>query len=208
MGGVNCPGMGISPGMISYGAINLWKLEQADLGEHYRWANNNNLRRLLGGPPNPRSYPDIEAWYRTLLSDRTREMFSIKTSDAQLVGWIQLFGLDLVAGCGEVAILVDEAHWGQGFGHDALAALTNYAFEDLRLHRLSAEILSINLPSINLFQKLGFQKEGVKRESYYASGRYLDTDCYGLLATEYLPGPPRSGRSEQEELSTDDGTKE
>jgi RimJ/RimL family protein N-acetyltransferase len=189
--------------MISYGVINLWKLEQADLGDHYRWANNSNLRRLLGGPPQPRSYPDIEGWYRTLVTDRTREMFSIKTSDAQLVGWTQLFGIDSVAGSAEVAILIDEDHWGQGYGHDALAALLKYAFEDLRLHRIGAEILSINLPSVNLFQKMGFQKEGVKRESYFTSGRFLETDCFGLLVHEFLPNPPRSGRTDEQELSTE-----
>jgi diamine N-acetyltransferase len=189
--------------MISYGGINLWKLEQADLGDHYRWANNSNLRRLLGGPPHPRSYPGIEAWYRTLVSDDSREMFSIKTSDALLVGWAQLFGIDLVSGSAEVALLIDEDHWGQGYGHDALAAILRYAFEDLRLHRVGAEILSINLPSIHLFQRVGFQKEGTKRESYYASGRFLATDCYGLLVGEFQLPLPRSGRTGVEERSTE-----
>ena len=189
--------------MISYGEINLWKLEQADLGEHYRWANDSNLRRLLGGPPHPRSYPDIDAWYRTLISDRTREMFSIKTSEARLIGWAQLFAIDLISGSADVALLIDEDNWGQGYGHDALTALLRYAFEDLRLHRVGAEILSINLPSINLFQRVGFQKEGIKRESYYASGRYLATDCYGLLVSEFRLSSPRSGRSAEVEVSTE-----
>jgi len=179
--------------MISYGAINLWKLEQADLGEHYRWANNDNLRRLMGGPANPRSYPDVEVWYRALLSDQTREMYSVKTSAARLVGWIHLYSVDTIAGSAEVALLIDEEEWGKGYGHDALTAMARYAFEDLRLHRLGAEILAINLPSINLFQRVGFQKEGLKRESYYTRGRFLDTECYGLLSTEFKAAAARSG---------------
>lgn len=194
--------------MISYGAINLWKLEQADLGEHYRWANNNNLRRLVGGPPHPRSYNDIDAWYRTVTADRSLEMFSIKSSSAIQMGWLQLYSIDLVSGTAEVALLIDDEEWGNGYGHDALTAILKYAFEDLRLHRVGAEILAINLPSVNLFQKVGFQKEGVKRESYYTSGRYLDTECFGLLASEFQAHPPRSGRSLDESVQNEPANQE
>lgn len=183
--------------MLQYGAANLWKIEAADLGKHYRWANDGNLRRLLGASPHPRSVSELEAWYGGTVSDPTREVFSIKLQGAELVGWAQLYSKDLVSGSAEVAVLVEEEEWGKGYGHDSLTAVVKYAFEDLRLNRVGAEILTINLPSIKLFQKVGFIKEGTKRESYYTSGRYLDTDIYSLLAREFVPHPARSVRPEQ-----------
>lgn len=180
------------PIMHSFGSVNLWKLEKADLGEHYRWANNDNMRRLVGGPPRPRSSHDIEAWFQSTLADSTRELYSVKTATARLLGWVQIFSIDLINGSAEVGVVIEEDEWGKGYGHDALAAVSTYAFEDLRLHRLGAEILAINLPSIKLFEKLGFQKEGVKRESYYTSGRFLDIEIYGLLSRDYVRPQPKS----------------
>jgi len=178
--------------MISFGATNLWTLEKQDLGEHYRWANNDNLRRLSGGYPRPRSTHDVEAWYQSVVSAVTREIFSVKTQTAQHVGWAQFSFLNYVSGSAEVGIVIDEQYWRQGYGHDSLVALIKYAFEDLRLHRLSAEILAINLPSKNLFEKVGFRQEGTKKEAYFTSGRFLDVEIFGLLSRDFTCPVPKS----------------
>ena len=171
--------------MISFGAVNLWTVEKQDLGEHYRWANNDTIRRLVGGAPQPRSFAELETWYQSVLNDPKQEIFSIKTPEAQLIGWAQLCDINFINGQADIGLVVDEAFWGRGVGHDALVALVKYCFEDLRLHRAGAHILSINLPSLQLFKKVGFQKEGVKREAYFTSGRFLDVECLGLLCRDF-----------------------
>lgn len=182
--------------MLSYGAINLWAVEKQDFGQHYRWANNDTIRRLAGAPPKPRCTAELEAWFVDVVKDPTQEVYSVKTCEARMVGWVHLFGIDSRNGCAEVGIVLDEEEWGKGFGHDALVATIRYAFEDLRLHRLQAEVLDINLPSKNLFGALGFQEEGRRRESCYTSGRFLDTVVYGLLSREFHCPPARSQAQE------------
>lgn len=186
--------------MLSYGAVNLWAVEKQDFGEHYRWANNDTIRRLVGAPPKPRSTTELEAWLVEVLKDPTQEVYSIKTPEAQMVGWLHLFGIDLRNGCAEIGIVLDEEEWGKGYGHDALVACISYAFEDLRLHRLQAEVLDINIPSKNLFAALGFSLEGCRRESCYTSGRFLDTAIFGLLDNEFTRPQPRSGEDEAPEV--------
>lgn len=178
--------------MLSFGGVNLWKIEQQDLADHYRWANNDNIRRLVGGAPRPRNVAEIEAWYKTVLNDSSQEVFTVKSAQAKSMGWAQLSDINSVNGSADVGLVVDEAWWNQGIGHDALAALAQYAFEDLRLHRLSAEILTVNLPSIKLFTRLGFQLEGTKREAYFTAGRHLDVAFFGLLSSEFQEPEPRS----------------
>lgn len=188
--------------MLSYGAVNLWRLEKADLGQHYRWANTENLRRLVGGPPRPRSSHDLETWFGTVVLDPNQEIYSVKDHTASMLGWVQLFAIDQTNGSADVGVVIDEEQWGKGYGHDSLVALITYAFEDLRLHRLGAEVLSINKPSLSLFEKLGFVKEGTKREYYYTAGRFLDVECYGLLSREFERPAPRSGvRQEPQEMA-------
>lgn len=178
--------------MLSFGGVNLWKIEQQDLADHYRWANNDNIRRLVGGPPRPRNLAELEAWYKSIIQDPGQEVYSVKSHQAKSLGWIQLSAINHISGSAEVGIVIDEEMWGKGYGHDALVAVIRYAFEDLRLHRLSAEMLTINGPSYRLFTSVGFQAEGKRREAYFTAGRYLDVVELGLLSTEFLEPAPRS----------------
>lgn len=171
--------------MFNFGEVHLWALERQDLGHHYRWSNDDTLRRLAGIPPEPRSLSQLEGWYASLANDRSQRVYSIKSSDTQMLGWVHLHDLDQRNGTASVGLVIDPEHWRQGFGYEALAAVTIHAFEELRLARLEAEILSMNKPSRALFEKVGFRHEGTKRQGYFTAGRRLDVEVYGLLASEF-----------------------
>jgi RimJ/RimL family protein N-acetyltransferase len=185
--------------MLSFGSVNLWAIERQDLAHHYRWANDDTLRRLAGVTPLPRSMAQLEAWYASLLNDRSQEIYSVKSAEAEMLGWVHLQEIDIRNGTAAVGVVVDPEYWRQGIGFQALAAIAIHAFEDRRLHRLEAEILSLNLPSKALFAKLGFRLEGTRRESYFAAGRWLDVELYGLLSSEFLwPKIPKPTQGEEE----------
>lgn len=172
--------------MLSFGSVNLWALERQDLEHHYRWANDDALRRLAGVSPQPRSMAQLDAWYATVANDKTQDVFSVKSPKAEMLGWVHLHDIDLRNGSASVGLVIEPEQWRQGYGYQALAAVVTYAFEDLRLARLEAEILSMNHPSKALFTKLGFQPEGVRRQSCFTAGRRLDVELYGLLASEFF----------------------
>jgi RimJ/RimL family protein N-acetyltransferase len=184
--------------MLSFGAVNLWSLERQDLGHHYRWANDDTLRRLAGVMPRPRCMAELEAWYASVSADPSQEVYSVKSAQAEMLGWLHLHAIDLRNGTASVGVVIDPEYWRQGVGYQALAALVIHAFDDLRLQRLEAEILAMNHPSKGLFSKLGFVQEGVKRAAYFTAGRRLDIELYGLLASEFVwPRQPREAESGQ-----------
>lgn len=113
-----------------------------------------------------------------------------------MMGVVSLMNIDQRSGFADVGVVIDPAHQGQQIGFQAVAAVVIHAFEDLRLNRLNADILSINTPSIGLFKKLGFKEEGVKRECYFTAGQHLDLTNLGLLAREFeKPEPYRRLKS-------------
>ncbi|WP_027793172.1 GNAT family N-acetyltransferase [Paraburkholderia acidipaludis] len=71
---------------------------------------------------------------------------------------------------------------GQGFMTEALRAAVNYAFDDLGLHRLEANIQPGNVASISFVRRIGFQKEGFSPRYLRIDGEWRDHERWALLA--------------------------
>lgn len=76
------------------------------------------------------------------------------------------------------------AYWGQGLLQLALPAILRYAFLEMKVHRIHAEIEPDNLASQRALEKLGFSYEGTQREVEFKAGRYLSLQHFSLLASD------------------------
>ncbi|WP_232700415.1 GNAT family N-acetyltransferase [Halobacterium wangiae] len=85
----------------------------------------------------------------------------------------------------ELAYHLDPEFHGRGYGTDATSTLLQYAFEDLNLRRVEANVGAFNDASIALLESLGFEREGARREAAYYRGDYYDMLTYGLLREEW-----------------------
>ena len=68
------------------------------------------------------------------------------------------------------------------------SALLRFAFEQMRLHRIEADVDPDNRPSIRLLERLGFRLEGRMRERWLVQGTAQDSLMMALLAAEWRAG--------------------
>ena len=106
-------------------------------------------------------------------------------SDDKLIGSVTLFHLDFTHCRAEVGYAQGRAYWGKGYMQEALRAVLTYAFEDLKLHRIEADVDPRNDPSVRTLERLGFQREGYLRERWQVSGELQDAFFYGLLRPDW-----------------------
>ncbi|UZJ61763.1 GNAT family N-acetyltransferase [Pseudomonas sp. KU26590] len=66
----------------------------------------------------------------------------------------------------------------------AVELTTRYAFEELGLHRIEANIQPENVRSIALVKRLGFRKEGFSPKYLQIAGVWCDHERWALLADE------------------------
>ena len=71
---------------------------------------------------------------------------------------------------------------GLRLGLDAL----NYAFLDLKLHKLNSDTLGKNISSKRFHEKFGFQQEGFFRDYHFVDNKYHDVVRLGILASEWF----------------------
>ncbi|MEE8500916.1 MAG: GNAT family protein [Kiloniellales bacterium] len=108
--------------------------------------------------------------------------------DDALLGGITLSNLRRgVAQSATLGYWIGAAHSRQGYMTEALAAVLEFAFSRLELHRVEAACLPANEASRRLLLKSGFREEGYAREYLRINGRWQDHQLYAMLRSE-LPG--------------------
>jgi ribosomal-protein-alanine N-acetyltransferase len=73
----------------------------------------------------------------------------------------------------------------QGLMSEAIVAVIDFGFNDLKLHRIEAFVGHSNPPSVRLMENMNFTLEGNMREHYLRDGIYEDSFVYSLLRSEY-----------------------
>ena len=76
---------------------------------------------------------------------------------------------------------LDEHEQGKGYMREALRAVIDYAFNQMKLHRIEANIMPANTRSIQLVKSLGFAEEGLAKKYLKINGHWQDHVHYVLL---------------------------
>ncbi len=106
-------------------------------------------------------------------------------SDNRMIGTCTLYDLQpqhLRAGVGYA---LSPAEHGKGLAREAVALAIDWAFSELRLHRLEADVEPRNVPSQKLLLALCFQREGLLRGRFCTTQEIQDSLVFGLLAEEW-----------------------
>lgn len=105
-----------------------------------------------------------------------------KNDSADAIGLIDLFDFDPKnkrAGVGIIIQNENDRH--SGYGKEALGLVIGYAFNQLQLHQLFANISTENTASLSLFTTFGFERIGVKKDWNFTRNRFHDEALFQLI---------------------------
>lgn len=76
-------------------------------------------------------------------------------ADLRFVGIVSLLRSPLAKSRdSELALALHERYWGRGYGTELIRWLTNYAFDQLALHRVSLHVMEGNERAVKMYKKL------------------------------------------------------
>lgn len=103
----------------------------------------------------------------------------------KMIGLIDLFDFDPKNKRAGIGIVIrNEADRSKGFGKESLGLLIDYAFVQLQLHQLFANVGAHNEASLNLFSTFGFQKIGLKKDWIFVNNQFQDEWMCQLINTK------------------------
>ena len=84
----------------------------------------------------------------------------------------------------EIGYSLMPKYWSKGYMTETLSRMIDFAFHDLQVHSIEANVNPKNSRSIALLEKAHFKKEAYFRENYLYNGRFYDSVIYVLLETD------------------------
>lgn len=142
------------------------------------------------GPIYDSNYENIE-YYRKMLErsaiesmDGRHYKFGVfkKEDRSKVIGSIALSNIAMgnFRSC-FLGYRLDEKENSKGYATEAIKSVIHFAFNELKLHRIEANIMPDNSASIRVVQKLGFTYEGDSKKYLQINGIWEDHSHYVLL---------------------------
>lgn len=103
-------------------------------------------------------------------------------ADPKLIGTIGYWRIVKEHYRAEIGYLISLEQQGKGLMQEAIGVALDYAFSELQLHSIEANVNPANVASIKLLERNKFIKEAHFKENYFFNGVFHDTFIYSLLS--------------------------
>lgn len=170
--------------MLEGKVVGLRAIEKSDLPQLLEWRNNPKNRQFF------REYRELNLenqvqWFnKYVMNDSQTFMFAIvDLVTKELLGACGLCYIDWVNRSADFSIYIgkNNIYIDSKYAMDAAQVMENYGFNELNLHRLWAEIYSIDKKKKVFFENLNFTLEGVFKETHWTEGKWIDSLYYAKL---------------------------
>jgi RimJ/RimL family protein N-acetyltransferase len=161
--------------------------ERSDLPIFVRWFSDAEVKRHLS-QRSPFSMAMEEKWFEQAVEQqgKDRYMFVICLLDGRPIGSTDLREINLEDGHAAFGIAIGEKEmWGRGYGTEALFAICDFGFGQLRLERIELDVFAGNDRAQRSYERAGFTVEGTLRHGHFANGEFIDVQRMSLLRDEW-----------------------
>ena len=156
-------------------------MTEDDLPMVLTWRNHPEVRRFML-TQHEISMTEHLQWFNRVAHDSTRCLLIVQEHDNP-IGYVQFSDVSPggIADWGFYARPEAVKGNGQKIGTSAL----DFAFSQLKLHKVCGQTIAINQASIRFHEKLGFKREAELRDQKLINGEYHTLIGFGLLANEW-----------------------
>lgn len=173
--------------VLRAGAVTLRALRAADAASLCAALTDEHVTRFISPPPpSVQGFERFIAWSLAEQAAGRYVCFGIVPDGLEHpVGIIQVRQLQPGFGVAEWGFALGPEFWGRGLFSTAAAAVIDFAFDALGVHRLEARSAVANARGGAALRKLGATPEALLRRAFLRNGEYMDQTLWSLVASDW-----------------------
>jgi ribosomal-protein-alanine N-acetyltransferase len=159
-------------------------LSTNDAREIHSYASDKNVKRFIGWPL-MKTFEETHKYIEELVKREAAgtHLYAsiVLKATKEIIGTAMIFNFDREANHAEIGYVFHSNHWGKGYGTEAVALMSDFSFDSLKLHKIHARVVDANVGSMRVLEKNGFKLEGRLKDHFFIDGSYYDEMLYGKL---------------------------
>lgn len=158
--------------------IFLRPLQEEDVGEDYLgWMRDSLVIRYIESRGQTQTLDTLRTFVCNMNASPRDHLFGIfLVQRGDHIGNIKIGNVREPHRSADLGLIIGRrSAWGRGYGTEAIALATRYAFQQLGLNKLWAGMYAENLGSYHAFIKAGYREVGRFRRHIFFEGRYIDS---------------------------------
>lgn len=180
----------IGTNIIDTPHFRLRPLQVEDYKEMYEnWAKKEEACRYFPFYPadNIEVYKEkVSGWVKNYRNPYYFQWVIEEKNTSRLVGIINLGNVDQIKKMSDVCYILSPDEWGKGIMTEVLREVLHYAFCNVGLEKVQAEVFDGNIASAAVLRKCGMKFERREKELYYKDQKYFDVDVFSINQEEYI----------------------
>jgi len=169
--------------------LSLIPFREEDICARYvGWLNDPEVNRFLEVRFHPQTPEMAQAFVRSFYGDVEKYMWGVSLNETrELVGTATLHTIDRHHGSAELGLMIGErTAQGKRTAVEVIELVLTFAFDMLRLRRITGGTYATNHPMNFTFKRVGFRCEAKCLQAYQVSpGTYVDGFRWALLVEEW-----------------------
>jgi len=170
---------------LSTKRLKLRRITNEDAGEIFVHRSNQQMLRYLDRDPIS-SLDEAKQWIKMIDNGIDKDEYiawglTLK-NEPKVIGTISVWNIKKEHHRAEIGYALHPDQQGKGLMQEALEAILDFGFKNMKLHSVEANVNPANAASIKLLEKNNFVREAYHRENYCHGGKFLDSAIYSLLS--------------------------
>ena len=172
--------------------VKLAYFSQNDFQQLMEWIPNAAFTLQWGGPAftYPVTVEQLESYLKGA-NELNASKYVFKVIDEftnEVIGHVSLGNVDRNNNSARIGkVLVGSANSrGKGYGTQLMNAVLTFAFEELKLHKVTLGVFDFNTSAIQCYEKVGFQTEGFLRDARKNGDEYWNLIEMGISYNDWV----------------------
>ncbi len=151
------------------------------------WLNDKEVNRFLETRHTQQTLTSCTEFVKNCEQDPNSHLFAIFITDNDThIGNVKIGNINPRYLNGQISLFLgNKTYWHKGYGTETVQLISQYAFQQLALHRLEAWCYQQNTASLRIFQANQYKIEGINKESIIVNNHYSDLYHLALLQHEF-----------------------